>query len=684
MAGMRLRTLFSLILACLLLATAGFVGGIGYSTSHKEIRHHTEQEFAMANGGATREVAEFLNDPANRLLDEFSLRARRGMLNLKDDKALGMDLAERLRVNTNLAWISYSDAVTGHFVGVWRNSDGEIVLNISDPGHGPAREEIISKEGKEIPFEHPRPKDFDPRQRDWFKSAVVSDTTVWSEPYAFVDGVQGITASRAWKSSDSGTVSGVFTVDFYLKDLETLLNNAASKMQAFSAILEPDGHLVCSSAYPNADALTAALGNWVRSDPDLKNSLGNESHGSHLITLKVGDIDYVASLDHVATPSGLTCIVASMVPEEFIFSRIKRMANQMEIIGALGMVLAVLAGWFLAYRVSEPLRALGNDLAKVGQFHLASDKTSPSAVEEVNQLRKAADLMKSGLRSFIKYVPDDLVRQLLSSGKEAVLGGEVRRLTVFFFDIEGFTAHSEKVSPAVLVHELGDYFEILSRRLRQHSGTIDKFIGDGLLGFFNAPEKVPHHENQACRATLIGLRELELRQKDKSKIPFRTRVGLHCGDVLVGNIGTPERFAYTVLGDVVNVASRLENLNKVYGTQVIASGEVWASAGNDFEWRHLDRVAVAGRVGGMDIYELLGLRDGVDEDRLHFRKMYEEALGLYFARSFFDARSIFGQIAEACPSDKAAILMMTRCDHMVSRELSEDWNGVFVYNIKPD
>ena len=97
--------------------------------------------------------------------------------------------------------------------------------------------------------------------------------------------------------------------------------------------------------------------------------------------------------------------------------------------------------------------------------------------------------MKSGLRSFIKYVPDDLVRQLLSSGKEAVLGGEIRRLTVFFSDIEGFTAHSENVPPQILVTELGKYFEVLSRRLRQHSGTIDKYIGDGLLGFFNAPRK---------------------------------------------------------------------------------------------------------------------------------------------------------------------------------------------------
>jgi adenylate cyclase len=232
------------------------------------------------------------------------------------------------------------------------------------------------------------------------------------------------------------------------------------------------------------------------------------------------------------------------------------------------------------------------------------------------------------------------------------------------------------------VRELGDYFEVLSRRLRQHSGTIDKFIGDGLLGFFNAPNKVANHENLACRATLIGLQEVAIHQQ-QGRIPFRTRVGLHCGDVLVGNMGTPERMAYTVLGDVVNVASRLENLNKIYGTQIIASGDVWSHAGSDFEWRHLDRVAVAGRKGSMDIYELLGLKDGVDEERLYCRKLYEEALALYFQRSFWDARRVFAQVAERNPKDKAAALMMTRSDHMISLQLPDTWDGVFVYNLKP-
>ncbi len=678
---MRLRTLLSLILAGLLIGTAGFIGWLGYSSSHRALKNFTEQEFALANTVAAHEVTDFLDDPANRLLDEFTLRARRGMLNLKDDKALGFDLAERLRVNPTLAWISYSDASTGHFVGVWRSDSGDIVLNISNPGQGEAHEEIVTKDGREIAYNRSRAKDYDPRLRGWFKAAVASDGTAWSEPYEFVDGVEGITASRAWRAVDGGPPVGVFTVDFYLKDLQGLLDGVTARTRGFSVIMEPDGKLISTSSDPNAPALTTALSNWVQAHPDFKNINGVAS--SHLVPLTIGTATYLVALDHVEAPSGLQCIVAGMVPTAVIFSSIDKAADEMAMVGLAGLLVAVLAGAFMSYRISEPLRSLGHDLAQVGQFRLAPEDMPKSIVSEVNQLREAADRMKSGLRSFIKYVPDDLVRRLLASGQEAALGGEVRELTVFFSDIEGFALHSEQVTPSVLVHQLGDYFEILSRRLRQHSGTIDKFIGDGLLVFFNAPERVEHHENLACRGALIGLQELSLRrQSEPGVIPFRTRVGLHRGSVLVGNIGTPQRFAYTVLGDVVNVASRLESLNKVYGTEIIASRDVWQNAGPDFEWRQLDRVAVAGRRGSLDIYELIGLKDGVDEDRRYSRKLYEEGLQHYFARSFWDARNLFGQVAQKTPGDKAAVLMMTRCDHMLSLELPADWDGVFVYNFK--
>ena len=151
----------------------------------------------------------------------------------------------------------------------------------------------------------------------------------------FVDGVQqGITASRAWRSSDSGAPGGVFTVDFFLKDLESLLDSLAQKIEGFSVILEPNGTLICASDNPDAASLTAALGNWIKAHPQFKNI--NAQASSDLVPISVGTTSYLAALDHVQTPFGLKCIVAGMVPKSLIFSRIDRAVGQMGLLAWRG------------------------------------------------------------------------------------------------------------------------------------------------------------------------------------------------------------------------------------------------------------------------------------------------------------------------------------------------------------
>ncbi len=677
---MRLRTLFALSVTVLLAFTAGTIGWLGYSNSNLEIKRFTQQQFATANALATHHVLNFLDEPADRLLSELTLRARRGMLNLNDDRTFGLDLAERLRVNPLLAWIEYSDATTGHFVGARRADDGAIVINISTPGQGPSREEKVDVDGRMTPYSHLSSGRYDARQRDWFRQAVAAPGTVWSPAYTFYDGAQGITASRAWRVTDDAAPAGVFGVDFFLKNLQDMLDSPIGKFHRFSAILATDGTLICSSRDPDAPALVAALAAWIRANPQFKNIDGKDT--SHLVPIEVGPTAYLAAFVHVDAPSGLQCVVASTAPRDVLFHDRDAVAHRIIQVALAALAVGVLAGILMGHRISEPLRLLGNDLASVGQFELARGTRPHSVVSEVNQLNDAADRMKSGLRSFVKYVPDDLVRQLLSTGHEAALGGEVRRLTVFFSDIENFTTYSETVPPDRLVHELSEYLDILTHQLRLHTGTIDKFLGDGLMAFFNAPIAVPLHEQEACRAALAALAKLDTWRADKPGAPFGTRVGLHAGEVLVGNIGTAERFAYTVLGDVVNVSSRLEGLNKIYGTQILASGEVHSYTSTNFEWRRLDRAVVAGRKGSLELFELLGAKGTVDAGRLRRRDLYETALGLYFERAFAEAQALFGKVATEWPDDKAAWLMILRCDTFISQPPEADWDGAFTHELK--
>ena len=176
--------------------------------------------------------------------------------------------------------------------------------------------------------------DYDPRGRDWFRAAVATNTTVWSPPYTFNEGVPGITASRAWRVSDAAAASGVFTVDFYLADLEQLLEEVAPDFDGFfSTILEPDGTMISASKNPDTPALLAALTDWVKKNPLC---MDNGADNGHLVSLTVGeDVEYLAALAHVDAPSGLKCIVAGMAPggRRSLFKGLEKAGRQMIEIG---------------------------------------------------------------------------------------------------------------------------------------------------------------------------------------------------------------------------------------------------------------------------------------------------------------------------------------------------------------
>jgi adenylate cyclase len=293
--------------------------------------------------------------------------------------------------------------------------------------------------------------------------------------------------------------------------------------------------------------------------------------------------------------------------------------------------------------------------------------------------------MKASLRSFGRYVPTDLVRDLLKQGTEARLGGEERPLTLFFSDVEGFTGLSEGMKPKALVEALGSYLEVVTKAVKGQGGTIDKFIGDGVLAFFNAPRDDPNHVVSGCRAALELQKQLASlipQWETLGRPPFRTRVGLHTDEVVVGNIGTPERFSYTVIGDGVNLAARLESLNKAYGTWILCSDAVFERAGQAFVWRRVDRTAVVGRSTGSDVFELLGSAGSVDSSILEARDCYEEALGCYLKRDFAKAAAGFAESLRLRPEDRAAEVLQQRAISYAASPPLDDWNGVYVQTKK--
>jgi adenylate cyclase len=249
-----------------------------------------------------------------------------------------------------------------------------------------------------------------------------------------------------------------------------------------------------------------------------------------------------------------------------------------------------------------------------------------------------------------------------------------------FTDVEGFTSLSEKLTPNQLAVALGRYFEAMARAVHANQGVIDKYIGDAVMALWNVPSKLADHPRHACAAALACIKETEklfASEAWKGLPPLHTRFGLHTAEVMVGHFGAPDRLNYTALGDGVNLASRLEGINKAYGTTLIASQAVYEVAREAFTFRLLDLVAVKGKAQAVRIYELVGEPEEA-RARGQTVRTYEEAFEKYLARDFQGALDRLVTLK----GDPPSATLTERCQAFLKSPPPADWNGVYVAKSK--
>jgi adenylate cyclase len=256
-------------------------------------------------------------------------------------------------------------------------------------------------------------------------------------------------------------------------------------------------------------------------------------------------------------------------------------------------------------------------------------------------------------KAFQSYVAPEVVNEILKHPELLHLGGERRELTILFSDIRGFTSLAETLEPEVLVGLLHDFLNPMSEIIVEHSGTIDKYIGDAVMALFGAPLKLPEHATLACRTALAmidKLKTLSAEWEAKGRPPMRIGVGLNTGPVAVGNMGSDRLFNYTAIGDNVNLASRLEGLTKHYGSDILISAATAEALEGQFILREVDLVRVKGKTRPLVIYELLG--EGTPDPELaQFLEFYREGRGLYRDRQFRESAVAFARALELRPED---------------------------------
>jgi adenylate cyclase len=283
--------------------------------------------------------------------------------------------------------------------------------------------------------------------------------------------------------------------------------------------------------------------------------------------------------------------------------------------------------------------------------------------------------------AFQHYVAPVVVEEMLKDPKRLKLGGEVKVLTVLFSDLEGFTTYAERFEPPEMAQMLGEYYNRVTEQVFLHRGTLKEYVGDELMAIFGAPLEHADHAAQACAAALAmrdKRRELATEWKAIGRPQLRARTGINTGPMLVGNLGSRYRFAYGVLGDQVNLGSRLEGLNKVYGTEILIGENTARLVEGAFALREVDMVRVLGRTQAVRIYELIGTRASArTPEQQKAARAYAAGLEAYRQKVWNDALALFAEALAECPDDGPARTLRGRCEAFRQTPPPEEWAGVF-------
>jgi adenylate cyclase len=370
----------------------------------------------------------------------------------------------------------------------------------------------------------------------------------------------------------------------------------------------------------------------------------------------------------------ILALIASVVVTLLIW----RMAPALSILTGTLFLLAVVGadlGFFIGTGIYLP--------PVVPMFSVFFTFVVLTAVKFIQTSRERAYIRNA----FSHYLSSDVINDLLSDPDKLALGGEKKHMTALFTDVKGFSTISEQLDPSELVGLLNEYLTEMSDIIMAQRGTIDKYEGDAIISFFGAPIEYEDHAERACRSAIRMKKveeELNRRfvEERLSPAPVFTRVGINTGEMVVGNMGTAQKMDYTIMGNTVNLASRLEGVNKQYGTWILVSETTFLEGGASFAARRLDMVRVVGIQEPVRLYELVDEKREISSSMEEALEIFDEGLQLFEQREWKKARDYFRQVLDIVPQDGPSQFYIERCDKFVKKAPPESWDGVFNLTLK--
>lgn len=388
-------------------------------------------------------------------------------------------------------------------------------------------------------------------------------------------------------------------------------------------------------------------------------------------------------------------IVDNILSKQFLVT--PDWAKGLEVISMLfvGLFITVMLMWAKAAYLIIPLIGLGGGIM-YGSIHLYNDYSyyiSPMyplinlaltfILLTMIKFWREEHAKKFIHGAFAHYLAPSVISQIMDDPDSLSLEGQEKDITIQFSDVRSFTSLSEKLTPTQVTDLLHDYLTPMTRIITEHQGTLDKFIGDAVMAFWNAPLDIENHQEKSLEAALVQQDKLEELNKvfiEKFGFTIAVGIGVHSGPVRVGNMGSADLFDYTLIGDNVNLASRLEGLTKFYGQKLVVSEAIADACRGKYYFRILDSVRVKGKVEPVTIYTAYRL------EQAQLRKAeldkYEQAHDLYLKMQFNEAKKLFQELEALETEPKLYAMYIERCDHLMEEHPGDDWDGVFTHKTK--
>ena len=674
-----LRAILAQFAAIAVIATTAAVGTVAFINARATVERLSSEVFEMEADYTNARVIEY-SSSARHILALNSALLGDGHVDTNELRALGGHFIDVIRANPRLSSSGFGNP-RGEAMWVTSDPSGQVRVHAYrlNGDEQMTRVSYLVTAGDNWELEIEEDSEYNGTVRPWYKAALSSTEreAVWSDPYLFIpEYVPGISLTQQ-VHSPSGDLLGVTFVDFEFRFLSRALQELHTDRPGAQSIIFDEAGTVLAHTNPdttsredeNGEMHMVTLGEHAEplvrrlaTDLGLPAQAG-QPHTKGLQHVTENGVRYVVIV-HTANllqeRTRLRWSVAVMVPEALILEGVRRQGLYSVVIG-FAIFMTFLVTRSSSRRVTNSFYGFFDELQRLGDLDLREPKRKQTRISEVHTLGHNLDQMRNGLRSFGRYVSAALVRELISKGIEARPGGHDQEVTILFTDVVGFTTISEGLDPQPLAEKLSHNLEEASLIVDHHQGTVDKYIGDSVMAFWNAPNPVPDHAVQACHAALEILAKIDASRSDAQPL-WPIRIGINTTVALVGNLGSLSRLDYTVIGDGVNLASRIEGINKQYGTRVLIGETTKQAVETTFLTRPIDHVIVKGQSRPEPIHELMALRAKASAIQQQLAAQTEAALALFLAERWSDARSAYLACLEISPGDAPAERFVARCD----------------------